>query len=202
MGDPASRSPRPPDPGPAQPPAAPAPQRRPIDADQVVIVDVTGWPLAEFDTIRDGVFIEVLAGPDGAPPHPVGGRPAQTATMWATMRVYWKTVQRIQNLSRGVAARHSRDPHPRRPQSASPADPWYWPGPLPPTPTRYPAGMVPQLRELRALRAMAFHMAADRPALRQAVAAALARLHAQFPDWTFTARFGTAADGDAADRLP
>src|SRR5579859_858541 len=107
------------------PPAAPQPPAH--DADDVVLVDIIGGALAEFDTIRGGVFIEALAAPDGAPPHPVPGRAAQSATTWATMRIYWKTVQRIESLARAVAARPSRDPDPTKSQVTSPDEPWYLP---------------------------------------------------------------------------
>jgi len=67
----------------------------------------------------------------------------------------------------------------------------------PPSP-RSPPGLVPHMRDLRALRALAFAIDADTPALRAAVGAALARLQAQFPDWTFVARFGVVAGGTDA----
>jgi hypothetical protein len=127
--------------------------------------DQQGRPVADIDEMRGGTLYEDKNASRLYVIPPGQTRPQQTEAEWAVRQIYEPTVRRISGIpTRATSTDRGR-------QSGS---------------TR----SVPDLSDVQASRRYVFRIELDNPALRSAVQAQLARLRAQFPDWTFDAIFG------------
>jgi hypothetical protein len=128
------------------------------------ITDPKGTPTGEMDVIRAGAIIEDKSAKGLGTVNPKTGRPFPGADekTWAEKQVYDKTAARIKNLQTGAATR----------------------------PAKGGSRVYPSVKELQTVRKYEFAIDADTPALRIEVETQLANLRKQFPDWTFTARYG------------
>lgn len=124
-----------------------------------------GRPVTDIDEMRGGTLYEDknAAGLSVIPP----GRsaPNQSAAEWAQRQIYEITVRRLT----GIPRRTNSTAQGRQPGS-----------------TRN----VPNIADVQNARRYVFRIEVDNLPLRTAVQAELARLQAQFPDWTFDAIFG------------
>lgn len=122
-----------------------------------------GSNLGEFDTIdmTRGIFIEHTSGVGGV--NPLTGRPGKTPAQWARDKIFKKTRNRIQNMSKAETTAPKGGTGDRE---------------------------VPTLQEIQGIRHIHFVIDSSAPAVRASVAAELANLRTEFPSWNFTAEFG------------
>jgi hypothetical protein len=132
----------------------------------VELVDARNSPLGEFDGIdvANKRFVENKSATGIDKPNPATGRPQQTPAQWAAKKIVERTTTRIKALANAVATRG--------------------PG----------GGPAPTLAEIQGFRHIHFVIDGESPALRAAVASALAALRAASPGWTFSAEFGIKID--------
>lgn len=131
----------------------------------VDLFDARGSKRGEFDGIDLGsrTFFENKSATGLDKVNPRTGLSHQNPAQWADNAIYGKTVERIKALLDPTTATGKK---------------------------RVGQGDVPSIADLRGFRKLVFLIDGESPALRAAVHAALAKLKAEFPDWTFTAVFG------------
>lgn len=127
--------------------------------------DQAGRPVADVDEMRGGVLFEDKSARNLYVIPPGRTRAQQTEAQWAERQIYDATARRLTGIpASGATTARGR-------QQGS---------------TR----TVPTLAEVQGARRYVFRIELDNPALRAAVSAQLARLRAQFPDWSFDAIYG------------
>ena len=129
----------------------------------VEIVDAKGSTLGEFDEINNGQFIEDKLAKGLNTTHPKTGLPVQTAEQWASKQIYSKSVVRIDNLAHANATR----------------------------PTVGGTPNVPSLGQIKGIKDLKFRIDSKAPDVQSATEVQLQRLRAKYPDWTFSAEYGS-----------
>ena len=131
----------------------------------VEIVDQTGNPLGEFDGVdmMGKKFVENKSAKGLNKIDPRTNQPTQTPQAWAKKQIFGKTKTRILNLARAAATRA----------------------------TTNGSESVPGLSEIQGIKKIHFEIEGSSPALKAAVAVELANLKAAFPNWAFSAEFGS-----------
>jgi hypothetical protein len=129
----------------------------------VQIEDKTGSK-GELDVVRAGVITEEKSATGLGKINPRTGQPFNkiTEVEWAENQIYDKTKVRLDNMKIATATRST------------------------------PGGSqdVPTIQEVQQVRKYEFSIKADTPALRVQVERQLTRLRADYPDWSFSAKFG------------
>jgi hypothetical protein len=130
-----------------------------------VVAKKDGRPAGNPDEMRGGVLYEDKQARNLNVIPPGRTKPQQTPEEWARAQIYEATSRRLKNMpSEGVSTQKGSTP----------------------TATRN----VPALSDVLSARRYVFRIEANESALRAAVEAQLARLRADFPDWTFSAVYG------------
>ena len=140
----------------------------------VEMTDREKSPTGEFDEIRAGVIREKKNAEGIGRINPKTGQPfpGNDAKTWAEKHIFTKTKVRINNIKQAIGTRPSERMTEDSVQAAG-------------------SRVYPSIKELQGLRKIEFKLDADTPALRLEVNAQIQRLKVEFPDWTFTASFGT-----------
>ncbi|MDR9855848.1 PrsW family glutamic-type intramembrane protease [Paenibacillus sp. VCA1] len=130
----------------------------------VELYDSRNSPLGEIDGIdlEKGVFYEAKSAEGLDRIHPKTGKPQQTPQEFTDKQLYKKTKVRINNLQKAVGTRTTPDGTPE----------------------------IPTLEQIKGIRRFEFQLDGDTPALRAAAENSLNRLRQEFPDYTFSIRFG------------
>nr|WP_273388477.1 PrsW family glutamic-type intramembrane protease [Cohnella zeiphila] len=130
----------------------------------VELYDGKNGALGEFDGIdvEKGIFYEAKSAKGLDRIHPKTGKPQQTPQEFTDKQLYQKTKVRIQNLQKAVGTRRTSDGTPE----------------------------IPTLDQIKGIRNFQFQLDGDSPALRAAAENSLNRLRQEFPDYTFSIRFG------------
>ncbi|WP_307200089.1 PrsW family intramembrane metalloprotease [Paenibacillus harenae] len=131
----------------------------------VELYDSRNGALGEFDgiDIENGIFYEAKSAEGLNRIHPKTGKPQQTPQQFTDKQLYQKTRTRINNLiEKAVGTRTTPDG----------------------------TSDVPTLEEIKGIRNFQFQLDGDTPELRAAAENSLNRLRQEFPDYTFTIRFG------------
>lgn len=128
--------------------------------------DVMGKTLGEFDGIDTNrkAFIEDKSAFGINTINPKTGQPYDTPVNWAEKQVYKKTVTRIENLL-NLAART--------------------------TPTKGGSQIVPSFGDIKDFKIIHFRIDNPAPSIVQAVEQQLIRLKTKYPNWEFSAQFGS-----------
>ncbi|MFC5650335.1 PrsW family glutamic-type intramembrane protease [Paenibacillus solisilvae] len=131
----------------------------------VELHDSRNGALGEFDGIdvENGIFYEAKSAEGLNRIHPKTGKPQQTPQEFTDKQLYQKTRTRINNLlEKAVGTRTTPDG----------------------------TSEIPTLDEIKGIRNFQFQLDGDSPELRAAAENSLNRLRQEFPDYTFTIRFG------------
>ena len=130
----------------------------------VELYDSRNSPLGEIDGIDldRGVFYEAKSAEGLDRIHPKTGKPQQTPQQFTDKQLYQKTKVRIHNLQKAAGTRATPDG----------------------------TAEIPTLEQIRGIRRFEFQLDGDSPALREAAENSLNRLRQEFPDYTFSIRFG------------
>ncbi|WP_091182539.1 PrsW family glutamic-type intramembrane protease [Paenibacillus catalpae] len=131
----------------------------------VELYDSRNGPLGEFDGIdvENGIFYEAKSAEGLNRIHPKTGKPQQTPQQFTDKQLYQKTRTRINNLmEKAVGTRTTPDG----------------------------TSEIPNLEDIKSIRNFQFQLDGDSPELRAAAENSLNRLRQEFPDYTFTIRFG------------
>lgn len=131
----------------------------------VELYDSRNGALGEFDGIdvENGIFYEAKSAEGLNRIHPKTGKPQQTPQQFTDKQLYQKTRTRINNLiEKAVGTRTTPDG----------------------------TSDIPTLEEIKGIRNFQFQLDGDTPELRAAAENSLNRLRQEFPDYTFTIRFG------------
>lgn len=131
----------------------------------VELYDSRNGPLGEFDGIdvENGIFYEAKSAEGLNRIHPKTGKPQQTPQQFTDKQLYQKTKTRINNLmQKAVGTRTTPDG----------------------------TSDIPTLEEIKNIRRFEFQLDGDSPELRAAAENSLNRLRQEFPDYTFSIRFG------------
>ncbi|MGO4106435.1 PrsW family glutamic-type intramembrane protease [Paenibacillus sp. YAF4_2] len=131
----------------------------------VELYDSRHGALGEFDGIdvENGIFYEAKSAKGLDKIHPKTGKPQQTPQQFTDKQLYQKTRTRINNLmEKAVGTRTT------------------------------PGGTseIPNLEDIKSIHNFQFQLDGDSPELRAAAENSLNRLRQEFPDYTFTIRFG------------
>ncbi|MBM7564953.1 PrsW family glutamic-type intramembrane protease [Paenibacillus sacheonensis] len=151
-------------------------QAKPQDADDYVhwskakyrgveLHDSKGGAIGEFDGIdvENGIFYEAKSAEGLNKIHPKTGKPQQTPQQFTDKQLYQKTRTRINNLmEKAVGTRTTPDG----------------------------TSDIPTLDEIKGIRNFQFQLDGDSPELRAAAENSLNKLRQEFPDYTFSIRFG------------
>ncbi|MCM3628384.1 PrsW family intramembrane metalloprotease [Paenibacillus glycanilyticus] len=131
----------------------------------VELYDSKNGALGEFDGIdvENGIFYEAKSAEGLNRIHPKTGKPQQTPQQFTDKQLYQKTKTRINNLmQKAVGTRTTPDG----------------------------TSEIPALEDIKNIRNFQFQLDGDTPELRAAAENSLNRLRQEFPDYTFTIRFG------------
>ncbi|MBD2868897.1 PrsW family glutamic-type intramembrane protease [Paenibacillus arenilitoris] len=131
----------------------------------VELYDSRNGALGEFDgvDIENGIFYEAKSAEGLNRIHPKTGKPQQTPQQFTDKQLYQKTKTRINNLlEKAVGTRTTPDG----------------------------TSEIPTLEQIKGIRHFQFQLDGDTPELRAAAENSLNRLRQEFPDYTFTIRFG------------
>ncbi|WP_245600042.1 PrsW family glutamic-type intramembrane protease [Paenibacillus harenae] len=131
----------------------------------IELYDSRNGALGEFDGIdvENGIFYEAKSAEGLNRIHPKTGKPQQTPQQFTDKQLYQKTRTRINNLmEKAVGTRTTPDG----------------------------TSDIPSLEEIKGIRNFQFQLDGDSPELRAAAENSLNRLRQEFPDYTFTIRFG------------
>ncbi|WP_243867467.1 PrsW family glutamic-type intramembrane protease [Paenibacillus sp. BK720] len=131
----------------------------------VELYDSRNGALGEFDGIdvENGIFYEAKSAEGLNRIHPKTGKPQQTPQQFTDKQLYQKTKTRINNLmEKAVGTRTTPDG----------------------------TSEIPSLEDIKSIRRFQFQLDGDSPELRAAAENSLNRLRQEFPDYTFSIRFG------------
>jgi len=130
----------------------------------VELYDSRNSPLGEIDGIdlEKGVFYEAKSAEGLNRIHPKTGKPQQTPQQFTDKQLYQKTKVRINNLQKAAGTRTTPDG----------------------------TAEIPTLEQIKGIRRFEFQLDGDSPELRAAAENSLNRLRQEFPDYTFSIRFG------------
>ncbi|MCK9861161.1 PrsW family glutamic-type intramembrane protease [Paenibacillus sp. ATY16] len=131
----------------------------------VELYDSRNGALGEFDGIdvENGIFYEAKSAEGLNRIHPKTGKPQQTPQQFTDKQLYQKTKTRINNLmQKAVGTRTTPDG----------------------------TSEIPSLEDIKSIRRFQFQLDGDTPELRAAAENSLNRLRQEFPDYTFSIRFG------------
>ena len=139
-----------------------AAQSAKVEYKGVELVDSKGKALGEIDRIEGKLFVEDKSAHGLSTKNPRTGLPYQTPEAWAKKQIFGKTVTRIENLAKSANTRTTVGGSPN----------------------------VPPLSELKNVRSLEFRIESSTPQLQKAVEVELNNLKLQYPDWTFTVKYG------------